>query len=58
MPQRLATCTQIDLTSSLAAEKATGRNLVTLVVRASADSPLTILFDSDEAASRPELVLS
>ena len=49
---------ELDLTSFLAAEKGAGRNLVTLVLRASAASPSTVLFESDEGASRPELVVT
>ena len=48
-----------DLTSYLAAEKAAGRNLVTLVLRADVQTQVPWLtFNSDEAASnRPELVI-
>ena len=50
---------EIDLTTFLKAEKTAGRNVVTLVIKASAASPSTILFNSDEATTnRPELVLS
>jgi hypothetical protein len=49
---------EVDLTSFLKAEKAAGRDVVTLVIRAAAASPATILFNSTEAASGPELVVS
>ena len=49
---------ELDLTSFLKAEKAAGRNLVTLVLKASAANPATILFDSDEGTNRPELRLT
>jgi endoglucanase len=49
---------EVDLTSFLKAEKAAGRNLVTLVIRAGAASPSNIVFDSDEAANRPALVVA
>jgi ELWxxDGT repeat protein len=50
---------EVNLTTFLKAEKAAGRNVVTLVIKATAASAATILFNSDEAtASRPELVIA
>jgi uncharacterized delta-60 repeat protein len=51
---------ELDLTAFLQAEKAAGRHVVTLVIKATSASPSTILFDSDEAAAgtRPELVVA
>jgi uncharacterized delta-60 repeat protein len=50
---------ELDLTDFLKAERAAGRTAVTLVIRASAASAATVLFNSDEAAgSRPELVVT
>jgi uncharacterized delta-60 repeat protein len=51
---------EVDLTSFVQAEKAAGRNAVTLVIKATSASPSTILFHSDEenAGTRPELVVA
>ena len=49
---------EVDLTSFLAAERQAGRNVVTLVIRAAAQSPSTIVFDSDDAANRPHVAVS
>lgn len=49
---------ELDLTDFIEAEKAAGRDAVTLVLRASASSPSNILFDSDEATNKPQLVVS
>jgi ELWxxDGT repeat protein len=49
---------ELDLTAFLAAERAAGRNLVTLVLRNPAASSAQTIFASDEAAGgRPELVV-
>jgi hypothetical protein len=55
---RTGTWYEVDLTSFLKAERAAGRNAVTLVLRATAASPAAILFNSDEAASGPQLAVS
>jgi hypothetical protein len=49
---------EVDLTTFLKAEKAAGRNVVTLVLKASAAAPTAIFFDSDEGTNKPQLVLS
>jgi hypothetical protein len=49
---------ELDLTAFLAAEKAAGRNAVTLVLRNPTASSAQTIFASDEAAAgRPELVV-
>lgn len=48
---------EVDLTTFLKAEKTAGRNVVTLVLKASAASAATIVFDSDEATNRPQLLV-
>ncbi len=48
----------MDLTTFLKAQRAAGKAAVTLVLKATAASGSTILFDSDESVNRPELVLS
>ena len=49
---------EVDLTAFLKAEKAAGRNMVTIVLRATAPSTSLVQFDSDEATNRPELAVS
>lgn len=49
---------ELDLTSFVQAEKAAGRNAVTLVLRNAATSNAEIKFGSDEAANRPQLVIA
>ena len=47
---------EVDLTAFLQAEKAAGRNVVTLVIKRDGRQRVHDLFDSDEAATnRPEL---
>jgi prepilin-type processing-associated H-X9-DG protein len=48
---------ELDLTTFLQQQKAAGATGVTLVLKANAASNSTILFDSDEAANRPELAV-
>jgi endoglucanase len=49
---------ELDLTSFIQQQKAAGAEFVTLILKANVSSNSTILFDSDEAANRPELVLT
>jgi hypothetical protein len=50
---------ELDVTSFLKAEKAAGRNLVTLVLKNPTQQNALVVFNSDEAASaKPELVVS
>ena len=49
---------EVDLTSFLRAEKSAGRHVVTLVLKATASSAATIIFESDEAANAPQLVVT
>jgi mannose/cellobiose epimerase-like protein (N-acyl-D-glucosamine 2-epimerase family) len=46
---------EVDVTSYLKAEKAAGRNVVTLVLRSQTSSATVCAFSSDETASGPEL---
>jgi hypothetical protein len=49
---------ELDLTSYVKERKAAGATAVTLVVRTPTASASTILFDTDEAANRPALVVT
>jgi hypothetical protein len=49
---------ELDLTSFLQQQKAAGATSITLVLQAAAASNATVLFESDEAANRPELVIT
>jgi hypothetical protein len=48
---------EVDLTGFLQQQKAAGATAVTFVLRAASPSNSTILFDSDEGVSQPELVV-
>jgi hypothetical protein len=48
---------ELDLTSFLQQQKAAGATSVTLVLKSAVTSNATILFDSDEGANRPELMV-
>ena len=49
---------ELGLSALVRAERAAGRNVVTLVLKATAASRSTILFDSDESANAPQLVVN
>jgi endoglucanase len=49
---------QIDLTTFLKAEKAAGRNIVTLVIKGTTSTNSGAIFASDETASGPKLIIN
>ena len=49
---------EVDLTSLIATLKAGGATAVTLVIKSTATSSSTVLFNSDEGANRPELSIT
>jgi hypothetical protein len=49
---------QADLTTLLQQEKAAGATAVTLVIKTSATTNATVLFDSDEGTNGPELIVT
>jgi hypothetical protein len=48
---------ELDLTSFLKAQKAKGRQIVTLVIRALSTSPALVMINSKEASHGPELFI-